>query len=565
MAWVKSFRVAADQSRQTMSHMYVEVYSITLRELFSGSYVFHLPWFQRTYAWQTKQISRLLGDLFEALSDPGKTDGYFLGTLLICKPGDSRQTSLIDGHQRTMTLTILFSVLRDLCTDAALRDELAGFVRGSDFHLQPQDAQAQFCAQFVQRDGATAEQPDVLFDSLSFTERNILTCRDFIRERLSAKELTAADLSRLFLFLADRCHVIIHNAATEEEGWERLKKEEETRLEFTSVDLAKDNLLSLVPATERSQCASIWEQAHDLIGAADLYGLLCHLRTLKVKRSRNKPMEEEIAEAFRINTDALEFMQKVVLPAAQNLRALRHGEVGPDADQKRIAELCNYMCWIDTQSWLPPALTWLRQHGLNHRDSKEFFARLERLYWMINITPEAREKLAARMKLVATQITPDNSLDGISALVVDQKLKAAVLEKLRAKHFDRRLHRAETMRRIAAADGEDPGLIDRDHVTLEHILPQSAKIKNDWRKTFPNRDHVIANAHRLGNLTYLSGPDNALADSQDFEAKKKVYVNSNFKWTRAVSESKSWLPKDIDERTERLISVLFADWDLPVS
>ena len=548
-----------------MGQNYIEVQSLTLRELFSGNYVFELPWFQRAYAWQTEQVSGLLDDLFSALEVDGNAAEYFLGTLLICKPENSTATSLIDGHQRTMTLTILFSVLRDLCDNAAERAELGRFVYSTDYHLRPQDAQAKFCSDFVQKDGATIEQPDELFEALSFTERNIITNRDFIRERLSASEISQEQRRQLSVFLGDRCHVIVHRAPNDEEAWARLRKEEETRLDFSSVNLAKDSILSVVPVAEREQCAKIWEQSEELVGGDDLYGLLCHLRSLKNRKTRSKPLEEEIAEAFKLNKNGLGFMQQVLLPAASHVRALRTGTVGPTADRSRIADLCSYMSWIDGQSWLPPALVWLGRHGSNHPETKSFFAKLERLFWIVNMAPDGTEKLQPRLLKVVDQVEKGTAVDDIEALKIERKLKLKALEKLRAQYFDRRALRAEVMRRVAVVDGEDPGPIDGEKVTMEHILPRGWKLQNQWRVAFPDRASVVAHAHRLGNLTYLTRKDNSDADSKEFETKKAVYAQSNFKMTRALASQKTWLQSDIESRSEQLIAQLFSDWDLSVS
>ncbi len=565
MASVSGLRANLSWSRQNMDQNYIEVRAVTLRELFSGSYVFHLPWFQRAYAWQTDQVSRLVSDLFAALDSKGDAAEYFLGTLLICKPNASTQTSLIDGHQRTMTLTILFSVLRDLCQNPKQSQELGQFVRTTDFHLQPQDTQADFCMKYVQNEGATSVEPEELFESLSFTEQNIITSRDCIRERLSTSDISDSFRSDLATFLADRCHVIVHQAAQEEEAWARLRKEEETRLEFSNVDLAKDSLLSIMPAEQRDSCALWWEQAEGLIGDKDLYGLLFHLRSLISRKSRNKPLEEEIAEAFKLNESGLGFMRDVLLPSAHHVRALRTGAVGPAYDRSRINQLCGYMSWIDPRGWLPPALTWIKERGLDHPETKMFFEALERVFWMINMTPDSAEKLPTRMLQIADQIVKGTSIENIEALKVERKLKQKALEKLRAQYFDRRALRVELMRRIAVADGQDPGPIDGESVTVEHILPRGWKIQNSWREAFPDRAHVVAHAHCLGNLTYLTRADNAVADSQEFEAKKRIYTECDFKMTKDVAEQTTWVQDDIEARTERLIAGLFKDWGLPLT
>ena len=86
----------------------------TISEIFNGSRVLEIPFFQRSYVWEKGQWSRLLDDMKEisSLSRP-----YFMGSVILkqqetsisATSGDVR--TLIDGQQRLTTLNIFFKVL----------------------------------------------------------------------------------------------------------------------------------------------------------------------------------------------------------------------------------------------------------------------------------------------------------------------------------------------------------------------------------------------------------------------------------------------------------------------
>lgn len=86
----------------------------TISEIFNGSRVLEIPFFQRAYVWGTEQWNRLLEDMTE-VSKSRKP--YFLGSLILKQQetptgafsGDVR--TLIDGQQRLTTLNIFFKVL----------------------------------------------------------------------------------------------------------------------------------------------------------------------------------------------------------------------------------------------------------------------------------------------------------------------------------------------------------------------------------------------------------------------------------------------------------------------
>ena len=83
-----------------------------INDIFNGSKVLEIPFFQRSYVWGEEQWERLLEDA-EAVSISGRP--YFMGPVIlkqqetITSRGDVR--TVIDGQQRLTTLSILLKVL----------------------------------------------------------------------------------------------------------------------------------------------------------------------------------------------------------------------------------------------------------------------------------------------------------------------------------------------------------------------------------------------------------------------------------------------------------------------
>lgn len=88
----------------------------TINELFTGSRLLEIPFFQRAYVWDEPQWARLLEDVEELCSKP-EPKPYFLGSVILkqqptssgSKTGDIR--TIIDGQQRLTTLSILLKTL----------------------------------------------------------------------------------------------------------------------------------------------------------------------------------------------------------------------------------------------------------------------------------------------------------------------------------------------------------------------------------------------------------------------------------------------------------------------
>jgi hypothetical protein len=68
---------------------------------------YRIPRYQRGYAWKKNQWEMLWNDLIN------EEMGMFLGSLLLCSTNDGDTWEIVDGQQRSLTLTILLSVLRN--------------------------------------------------------------------------------------------------------------------------------------------------------------------------------------------------------------------------------------------------------------------------------------------------------------------------------------------------------------------------------------------------------------------------------------------------------------------
>lgn len=75
--------------------------------------------FQRTYAWKYKQQEDLMNDLFNHLkiTDEGlyENSDFFMGSFIFYK--GSREKYIVDGQQRLITLSIVFSIMRRKCIE----------------------------------------------------------------------------------------------------------------------------------------------------------------------------------------------------------------------------------------------------------------------------------------------------------------------------------------------------------------------------------------------------------------------------------------------------------------
>ncbi len=539
---------------------YLSVKVLTVRDLLSGAYVFHLPWFQRAYAWHSSEVGRLLTNILDAMENGSSR--YFLGKITLAKKPSDPHTGLVDGHQRVMTLTLLFAVLRDLEEDEQERARLHGFIANQTFHLLAQHSLARFIEQYVQAPGATRQAPENDLLGLSETQRNIIENRDYVRTELLSDNCDAKVRRAIAKFLADNCLILECALEEEDEAWRILQIEEDTRLEFSPTDRAKASLLSVVPAEERRLCQLCWEKSENLLGSADLHALLHHLRTLRLRSLSDKPVEADLPKVFSLNKEGASFFEKVLLPGAETIARIRAGRIGHARDQDVIGAAIRQMTWIDGNYWIPAVLNWLDKRDEADPDTAVFFRRLERLVWIMRIAGTDPVKRQRHILRLLGEVDKGGKADSLKELKIPKKMLDTALTNLRSPTFDAKHYAARLLRRVSVALGQDPGPTHPVRVTLEHILPKSCEPNSPWRKVFPDRKVVQNHAHRLGNLTFLRASDNQAADTSNWASKRKFLTSSEFLLSQRAGAARQWTPDSISQRTEELIGVLLKEWEL---
>jgi uncharacterized protein with ParB-like and HNH nuclease domain len=87
-----------------------------------------VPIFQRGYSWETKHVKAFWSDI----TDPNKPVKYFMGPIVVLEKPDDGVSELLDGQQRLVTITILFSVIRDAANKLAFDEAkfFAGYSNG---------------------------------------------------------------------------------------------------------------------------------------------------------------------------------------------------------------------------------------------------------------------------------------------------------------------------------------------------------------------------------------------------------------------------------------------------
>lgn len=558
-------RAEEEVSRGASSQMFIKSSVLPIEDVYSMGCQLQLPWFQRAYAWDEMHVGRLVHDLIEAMSGPRQR--YSLGHMTLARPLGAPEASIIDGYQRSISLTILFALMRDIIAEGPVADRLHGLIEreAGVVRLLPQPVIAPFFRSFVQERGGSLKEPGGDLMDCSPSERNILANRDHMRSKLGDGVPEKQQLEALALFLIRKCVLILDEVEDEEEARDLLRREEETGLSPHSSELAKVTLLTTIPDHEQEEAAGLFEGVQTQLPADDVSSVLSHIRLLKTRKRSSRAVESDLIQRFQMQKSGLPFLRNELLPRAAAMVQLNRRDVGRGKAREQIKRSLDMLYCIDHQMWVPAALHWLDVMGANHPETPLFFARLDRLTYMMKIASVDPTDQEMRFIKVLEAIDAKGPVDDMAPLQIEKRLLAVALENLRSRTFYAKRFHSLVLRRISLhIDPElDPGPVDGDRVTVEHVLPRKPEAGMQWRRDFPGED--VANyCNRIGNLSFLSLEENNIAGNSDFFIKSLLLANAGgrFVLSARAGHEKEWTRDTIMRRGEEMISILLEPWQL---
>lgn len=563
---------------------FMRVSVASIEALFQQPRVIELPWFQRAYAWREDNVLRLVTDIMLAMASPRQR--YSLGHIHLAGAADARKVALVDGHQRAITLAILFAVLRDITAGditmsssdrTAVQQRLQALISIGDagdqsaWRLVTQSQMADFFRTYVQEPGATLIDPAEDLADLSPAERNLINNRDRLHDQLSPAKLPPAKRSQFCDFLLSGCHVVVVEVDSEDEAWSMLGVQQTTRLPHDASEQSKIAMIYSMPKSDQEEAARIWETVQAQLGNERLSELLEHLRTQRITQRSTKPLDGELQQLYQLNSSGLDFMKTIFRPHAEALRLMDDRKLGTGMMAGVIAGHIEVLSWLDHRHWVAPVLAWLTTKTDLHRDTEYFLAHLDRLTWMLRLAgtdPHEQETRFIKLTQAARGQTPVREWP---ELELSEKTIDEALTILRSRTFYFKQMSKLVLRRLCYQLGRDPGFIDGEQITVEHILPRKPPKERDWLKDFGSLAGIKEHADRLGNMALLPGKINREVDTKDWQLKRAILLehlangNLEFRLATEATEYAQWTPQVVQARTEKLIGVLLQYWGITVT
>lgn len=560
---------------------------------------------QRSYAWGETHIRNLLQDLNEAITQGGKGDEYFLGTIvLIGREGEA--PSIVDGQQRIATVTVLLARIRDHL-NSINRQPVGSYIeetflsnidikseaRVPRIKLNLEDNEffkSEILPKQIPADAAKAAKERKKFPTpggVRPSNRRLIRASDMTREFVAdvikhlPVDAQADQLIRWVEFIENNAAVLVVTVPDDVSAFRMFEILNDRGLKASQADILKNYFFSKAGA-RYPEAQLNWSELSNIIHSLatdeseedgpDRAGgrLVTYIRHLWVT-THGPTKERELAAQIRSEiTNEPRTMQFLTNgnQAAQDYAALSSGRHPKWADYKPSTRQ-----HIDTMAehlrvkQIKPLMFAVATHFEPIEADKAF-----RLFvsWSVRFLVFGGRggmldtQYSLRAKDVGTKhITKARELrDAMKSYVPsDAEFEAAfavarVSRAYQARYYLRALE--NTTKQVS-----QPEYVPNESVAdinLEHIMPLNAG--EEWDV---DDDLAETSQNLLGNMVLLKSNQNRDLGNLSFSEKRPIYAKSGYDLTKRVALYEQWTLEEIRDRQMKLAKLAIKTWTMDFS
>lgn len=551
-----------------------------LSKIFTSDFEYHIPPYQRPYAWTEEETQTLFSDLYDFFEKTTDED-YFLGSVVLIKEDNKPLSYVVDGQQRLTTLTLFFAVLATRFTGKEQADLIKYIIEPGDSfqNLKPaprlylRDKEQLFFQKFIQNnsiDALLALDPQ---KQDTEAKRHIILNAKALNEKVDEK--FGADLDRLrkfIAFLVQHCYLIIVSTPTQESAYRIFSVMNSRGLDLLPIDVIKADVIGAIPPQEQDKYTSIWEDMEQEATRGGFNELFMHVRTIFAKAKPQESLYKEFTNYViaKVKSSAT-LINDYLQPYCDSFVAIRHNSLTLTNLNGEDNLNLIWLNKIDNADWMPLAIQFLTFCNKDEDYTKWFFARLERLASCMLIMSKDVNYRIRRYSQILKEMedNPSHSLSyPLLSIELTQEEKDNVKAILNGDIYlmlSRR--RNYIILRLDSMLSDGAARYNPSIFTIEHVMPQTVKENSEWAKWWPDEEQRIQWMHKLGNLVPLARKTNSAARNFDFNEKKDKYFKSpngvsSYSLTTEVLNTSTWLPTDVEQRQQHLLDVFISHWKL---
>lgn len=545
---------------------------------------FVIPIYQRPYTWGIDQCNQLWNDIIEFFQDSQEDDEYFLGSVVMYQ--QNKKQNIIDGQQRTTTLTLLIRALYNKISEDKSEEikNLATMLTSCLWDIDDISGKANYSQPHIRSDVAGDEEQKKLEEILS----NSYLTPSFKDLEKSIKKANS-NYEKNYLFFTQKSNEF---AMQDPLRWNKLcvkilkscillpiecdGQDEDSKLEnalrifntlnnrgipLSDSDIFKGEIFkSYKDLNERTKFALKWREIEDEIKDSFIKneGMDFVFRNyMHIIRARNKIKKNEIGlRPFFMKENKEWLSDKKCIKEIEELSNFLVGaydeEYSLRSNQLYEVLFClpnDYWRFLDSAYYM-----YCRDKNKDYFETQSHEKFLNKVVANILVKLIHKPTVAEIRPIIYSayaSLYEKDELDFSSN--AKQILDNEVLFKEQFFQADKLIPSLLTLYMYEKYPNQE---ILEDKIEIEHIFPKTTQ----WRASYTGWDKQEAKPliESIGNKIWLEKKYNIQAGNKHFDDKKEEYKKSKFEEAKELGRSlkNDWLKKDIEERNEKIYEKL---------
>lgn len=553
-----------------------------LSKIFSADFEYHIPGYQRPYAWTEEETGILFDDLYEFFQTEA-VDNYFLGSIVLIKDENKPYADVIDGQQRLTTLSILFSVMANSFHTEAYRNNCKKYLQEEGNILEGIAAQPRIFLRDWDQDFFSKYIQDIQLDALvqidpvtldTEAKRHIQKNCTVLREKFSEVFNDENDLLKFTQFILTRCFLVVVSTPNQESAFRVFSVMNSRGLDLLPTDIIKSMTIGKLPKDEEQKYTEKWEEFENLTGRDGFNEVFTHTRTIFAKERPKKNLLDEFKEYVIKQTSPKSLVDEYLIPYTEAYVCLKNCDFSSTQNAEEINELLLWLNKTNNHDWMPPAIKFLTDHKNDSVYILWFIRKLERLASYLLVTAKDVNQRMERYKwiLVEMESRPDNNLTApLENIELTDWEKQQFIDALNGEIYSMTAKRRNyIIQRLDSFLSDGGATYNTKLFTIEHVLPQHPSADSEWMKLWPDTQTQRFWLNKIANLVPLTRQRNSAAQNYDFNTKKIKYFQSkngtsSYTLTTQVINIAAWTPEVVEARQKDLEEIFISKWDLKIS
>lgn len=553
-----------------------------LSKIFSADFEYHIPGYQRPYAWTEEETGILFDDLYEFFQTEA-VDNYFLGSIVLIKDENKPYADVIDGQQRLTTLSILFSVMANSFHTEAYRNNCKKYLQEEGNILEGIAAQPRIFLRDWDQDFFSKYIQDIQLDALvqidpvtldTEAKRHIQKNCTVLREKFSEVFNDENDLLKFTQFILTRCFLVVVSTPNQESAFRVFSVMNSRGLDLLPTDIIKSMTIGKLPKDEEQKYTEKWEELENLTGRDGFNEVFTHTRTIFAKERPKKNLLDEFKEYVIKQTSPKSLVDEYLIPYTEAYVCLKNCDFSSTQNAEEINELLLWLNKTNNHDWMPPAIKFLTDHKNDSVYILWFIRKLERLASYLLVTAKDVNQRMERYKwiLVEMESRPDNNLTApLENIELTDWEKQQFIDALNGEIYSMTAKRRNyIIQRLDSFLSDGGATYNTKLFTIEHVLPQHPSADSEWMKLWPDTQTQRFWLNKIANLVPLIRQRNSAAQNYDFNTKKIKYFQSkngtsSYTLTTQVINIAAWTPEVVEARQKDLEEIFISKWDLKIS